>query len=721
MTDIQVCKVCIPNTYGYLYDYKIDGAIPALGSRVLVSFRNQEKTGFVWAYGDALQLKKPLKNLLVIENKIIFDAHLREFCQWLADYYHTPLSEILSLACPRFLKDIKRPLVLEKQHEYILTENYIEILDALPLRLKKIRTLIAFMQEHQKVNLIHLKTAGFTKSLIKKSLELGLCKTQECENHSPFISQNLQLNEEQLKAYQAIQLDAFKVYLLQGVTGSGKTEVYIELMRDVISKNQQVLMLIPEIGLTRALYQRLESRLGVECVLFHSSLTDKQRYENWLKAFEGQASLILGTRSAIFANLPQLGLIVIDEEHDGSFKQLEGIRYSAKDAAIMRAKIANIPIVLGTATPSLETYQNALTHKYQHLYLTNKALNQFPLHYQVIDLRAQEIRHGLARTSLLVIKKHLDQGEQVLVFINRRGYAPLIFCHECGWSKQCQHCDANMTWHRKRQCLMCHHCGLQAQVPQHCESCFHPNLSPMGVGTEQLVEFLTEEFSAFKVLRFDRDVVRNKDQLETALAEIETQKVQLIVGTQMLTKGHHFPQLGLVVIVDGDSAFYQADFRALERLGQVFTQVSGRAGRADIPGEVLIQTHLPQHPLLLTLLQQGYISFMEVLLSQRQEASLPPFTHLGLIRAQGKDNLGLQQFLKILASKNCFNQHIKVLGPAPAPMEKKAGIFRWQLILKAPQRSSLHSELKKLLPIIEKYTPKGVRCFIEIDPYDWSA
>jgi len=721
MSDTTVCKVCIPNTFGYLYDYIPHPSMPPIGSRVYVSFRNKKKTGFIWAYeviGEVAYIIKPIEQ---IDTNIIFDDHLRQFCQWLSDYYHAPLSEILALACPKFLRDIQRPLTILQPLHLKLTRDYLQHLQELSPRLQKTRKLVHYLEEQggQHSSAL-LRQAGFPKAFQEQALALHLCEKTENQPPPRPPALELSLNSEQQLATNKVLLNQFNVYLLQGVTGSGKTEVYIELMKKVMYEKRQVLMLVPEIGLTTALFERMQKRLGVEGVLFHSSLTDKQRFENWLKVHSGQVLLILGTRSAVFANLPNLGLIIIDEEHDPSFKQIEGIRYSAKDAAVMRAKIANVPIILGTATPSLETYQNMLSDKYQLLTLTHKALNQIPLRYHVIDLRSQSIENGLAKTTLQLIEKHLAQNEQVLVFINRRGYSPLIFCHDCGWAKHCQNCDANMTWHRKNKCLMCHHCGAKDKVPEQCQSCFSQQLVPMGVGTERLVEFLNEYFPNTKTLRFDRDVVRNREQLEIGLESIQQQKVQLIVGTQMLTKGHHFPKLGLVVIVDGDSGFYQTDFRALERLGQMFTQVSGRAGRAEIAGEVCIQTHLPQHPLLLRLLQEGYSPFIQTLLTQRQEAYLPPFTHLALLRAQGKNSISIQQFLKKMLVLYPMQQ-ITVLGPAPAPMEKKAGIFRWQLILKAHQRQKLHQELRQFLPILHQNTPKGIRCFVEIDPYDWSA
>ena len=722
MDGITVCKVCIPNTFGYVYDYLVGDNLPKIGSRVLVPFRQSEKTGFVWGFETKTNLDKPLKCILNVDDVQVFDENLIQFCNWMAEYYHSPLSEILALACPKWVRDFQRSLSPRKIVVYQLTPNYSEKLEQIPkrnIRLKKL-----FLQLDFENSLASLKAKGLKKPDIQHMLDWGICQIIEKSPTTPIMdasSIHIQLNSQQQIAVDAVQFQQFSVYLLQGVTGSGKTEVYIELMKKVIASQKQVLMLVPEIGLTTSLHQRIQARLGLPVVLFHSSLTDKQRYENWLKVYSGQVSVVLGTRSAVFSHLPQIGLIIIDEEHDASFKQTDGIRYSAKDAAIMRAKLHRVPIILGSATPCLETYQNVLKQKYQLLTLNSKALSQTPLQYRVVDLRSQSTEHGLAQTTLQMMDKHLRLQHQVLVFINRRGYSPLIYCHDCGWAKHCSNCDAHMTWHRKSNQLICHHCGHQTAVPRQCESCFSQQLIPLGVGTERLLEFLSSYFPGVSSMRFDRDVVKNRQQLEESLQQIEQQKVQLIVGTQMLTKGHHFPNLGLVVIVDGDSGFYHTDFRALERLGQVFIQVAGRAGRADIPGEVCIQTHLPHHPLLEILLEKGYIELIHALLQQRQEAFLPPFSHMALLRAQGKNSHTVQQFLKQLMKQFSPHSQISILGPAPAPMEKKAGIFRWQLIFKSSQRSILHHTLKNFLPTMQTHQPKGVRCFVEIDPYDWSA
>ena len=715
MEETKVCQVCIPNTYSQVYDYEIQAPYPPVGTRVAVSFRHQERMGVIWQFIEKTNTDIVLKQLKSsAEQYPILDENMMMFCRWLSEYYHAPLSEILALAVPKWVRDLERPLA-PPHTRFIVFRQMV----AIPPKLKKLIQFQDTLSTLGAIEASQLKSYGLSKAQLQKAIELGCCevvlKSKTFGSATPL--QSLTLHSEQQAIVDNLDVDKFNVNLIQGVTGSGKTEVYIELMKKVFARGEQVLLLVPEIGLTTSLFERLQARLSVPMVLFHSSLTDKQRYEHWLHAYHGQAQLIVGTRSAVFAPMPKLGLIIIDEEHDPSFKQMDGIRYSAKDAAIVRAKLHDRAIILGTATPSLETYQNVMDGKYKRYILNQKALSSTPLQHMVVDLRAQSTQHGLSQQVLQCMQEKLMAGQQVLVFMNRRGYSPLLFCHDCGWVKDCHHCDAHMTLHRKSNCVICHHCGMRAPVPTKCLQCTSNQLMPLGVGTEQLYDFLVEHFSQYRTLRFDRDVVKNRQDLETNLQKIAQHEVDIIVGTQMLAKGHHFPQLSLVVMVDGDSGFYQTDFRALERLGQMYTQVSGRAGRAHVAGTVMIQTHLPHHPLLVTLLQQGYEPFIQALLEQRKEAFLPPFAYLALVRVQGKNSYQVQQFLLGLMQKISFNE-LQVLGPAPAPMEKKAGLFRWQLMFKAHKRSQLHQQLQGFLSILQVEIPKGLKWFVEIDPYD---
>ncbi len=715
-----ICKVSIPNTYAQAYDYALHEDHPPIGARVCVPFRDQDRMGIVIDYAKP-EKKLQLKNVKnVLDDTPLFTETYLKWLKWIAQYYHTPFSEILSLAIPKKLKEIDAPLALPYDTYITLQAEKIEI----PKRQKKLQELQIFLQNQTSpVLLKDLKTSGFSKELIEKAMDLNLIRSLEKPKEWMIESQqvsDIELNPEQQIALDAIEFSLFAIYLLKGVTGSGKTEVYIEAIKKTLTKGQQVLMLVPEIGLTTGLHQRLQKRLNLPIQIFHSSLTEKQRYEHWIMAYHGQAKVILGTRSAIFAPLPNLGLVIVDEEHDLSFKQQEGVRYSAKDAVMMRAKLQNIPVLLGTATPTLETFYNAQKGRYQLLALTQKALSSTALCYHLVDLRRQKVQHGIADETLQLIQKHLDLKQQVLVFINRRGYAPLLFCHDCGSSIECKRCDANMTVYRSKYQLICHHCGYGQKTPEQCAKCFSHQLIPIGFGTEQVYDYLTHFFPSHSVLRFDRDVIKNKIQLEEGLQKIQDKQANIIVATQMLAKGHHFSDLSLVVILDGDSGFYQADFRALERLGQMVTQVSGRAGRESIPGEVCIQTHLPQHPLLLTLIQKGYEPYIEQLLKQRQEAQLPPYSYLALLRIQGKHAPSVIAFVKNLAQE-MKTLSIEFWGPSPAPIERKADVHRWQLVVKSSQRDVLHHQLAKMSFWLKHHCPKNLRWFIEVDPYDWSA
>jgi primosomal protein N' (replication factor Y) len=542
---------------------------------------------------------------------------------------------------------------------------------------------------------------------------------------SPKVQNNeeaLQLNEEQAQALASLsaRLEGYHCSLLQGVTGSGKTEVYLQLVAKVLAAKAQVLVLVPEIGLTPQLLARFHARFNTSMVVIHSNLNESERQIAWQLASDNLAKLVIGTRAAVFTPMPSLGLIIIDEEHDASLKQMEGVRYSARDTALMRAYLAKIPIVLGSATPSLESMYNCTQTKYSLLRLNQKALSTTPLHYQLVDLRSVQLQEGLATTSLKTIEAHLSRGNQVLVFINRRGFAPVLLCHQCGWMADCKHCDCHLTLHRKSGRLICHHCGLARSIPDSCQSCAGRELLPIGVGTERIQTFLQAQFPKTSLLRIDRDEVRKKNALDEHLEQISRGEAQLIVGTQMLAKGHHFPRLSLVVVLDTDAGFHNQDFRSLERLGQLLTQVSGRAGRAEHAGQVLIQTHLPDNPLLNLLIQRGYEAFAKALLIMRQQAELPPFHYLALIRAQDKVPSKVLEFLH-KAKAYLANEGIKVLGPAPAPLARKASQYRMQLLIKSPSRMLLQQALTKLRNWLTiNKLDNNLRWNVDVDPMDLS-
>ncbi|MFC3908359.1 primosomal protein N' [Legionella dresdenensis] len=725
MTGTDIVQVCIPNTSRDWFDYEPAGLLPVIGARVWVPFRKRTELGIVVGYGKQ-QANIQLKSISsIIDAAPLISPAMLTFCQWIADYYQSPLSEVLPLALPKKLRqglDADLPV----SHWYQLAMPADNAHAELNPRAFKQHALLDYINQHQPAAEKTLVAAGFGKKLLTTLLTQELiCSRQELDLAAYCGSGEqapLALNAEQQQAVTAIseRLGSYHCFMLQGVTGSGKTEVYLHVIAQVLAAKKQVLVLVPEIGLTPQLRSRFHARFNVPIAILHSSLNETERAAAWKLAHDNQVKLVIGTRAALFTPLPELGLIVIDEEHDSSLKQMDGVRYSARDGALIRAHQANIPIILGSATPSLESIHNCQQKKYTLLRLNQKAISTTPLFYQVVDLRNTPIQHGLAPATIAVIDEHLKQNNQVLVFINRRGFAPVLLCHQCGWMVDCKACDSHLTLHTHNRSLMCHHCGSNQAIPTYCRRCRSRELIPVGAGTQRIHEYLQQIFPATAMMRVDRDEVRGKHELDTRLEMINQEKVQLIVGTQMLAKGHHFPRLTLVVVVEADAGFYNQDFRAIEQLGQLLTQVAGRAGRAEQAGQVLIQTHLPQHPLLNILIRQGYDAFAESLLANRQLAALPPYQYLAVIRAQDRKQDKILQLLH--AMKQYLNTHtIQTLGPAPAPLARKANLYRMQLLLKAPSRKLLQSTLTALRQwlTINKHT-NGVRWNIDVDPQDLS-
>lgn len=641
--------------------------LPPLGARVKVPFRKKEIIGIVIGLTETSECPpEKLRVVTCCEDKesIISEKQMLLY-RWISRYYHAPLSDVLALALPN-----------------------------------KFRLGVA----------LDLPRREIDKSEYFSSLQMELPKP---------------LNPEQKEALLAIlNASDYACFLLQGITGSGKTEVYLQVVQAILEKKKQVLILVPEIGLTPQLFTRFQRRFSPHdypIVLLHSGLNDTERWQAWSAAHTGEARIIIGTRSAIFTPIPQLGLIIVDEEHDASFKQQDGLRYSARDMAVMRAQMSQVPIVLGSATPSLETLHNAMKQKYTLLRLTQRAAKAQSPTVQLIDMRQHKAKQGLSLFLLEEIKKHLENKEQVLIFVNRRGYAPVLLCHGCGWMAQCNHCSARLTLHAKKKILQCHHCDATLPVPTQCKQCGKESLVPVGVGTERLEEILQQYFPEASILRVDKDTTRRKNAFKEKLAQIHQGEVDILIGTQMLAKGHHFANLTLVAMINIDQGFFHHDFRASEKIGQLILQVAGRAGREEKPGKVIIQTHVPDYPPLVTLLRDGYTSFSHHILSERKETGFPPFGHLALFRCQSKSiekaRECLEKIKKFLLSLN--DSTLLVLGPAPSPMEKKAGVYRMQLLLTAEDRSSLAhaiSSIRRQKLLISA----RIRLSIDIDPVDLS-
>jgi primosomal protein N' (replication factor Y) len=531
------------------------------------------------------------------------------------------------------------------------------------------------------------------------------------------------LNPAQQQAVDAVlaELDGFAPFLLDGVTGSGKTEVYLELIERVLAREQQALVLVPEIGLTPQLVTRFRQRLDTPLALLHSGLSDHERLGAWQRARSGEAGVIIGTRSAIFTPMARPGLIVVDEEHDASLKQQDGFRYSARDLAIWRARKLDIPVILGSATPSLESLLNVEQGRYRQIDLPERTGVARPPGFHVLDVRNLSLEDGLSQPLMQGMRRHLDAGDQVLLFLNRRGFAPTLMCYDCDWIAECRRCDARMTWHQHDGLLHCHHCGSQRPVDTTCPECQGSELHPLGQGTERVEQALDKHFPDVTRVRIDRDTTRRKGELDRLLEQAHAGEGRILLGTQMLAKGHHFPNVTLVGILDADHGLFSTDFRASERMAQLIVQVAGRAGRHERPGEVVIQTCHPDHPLLQLLINQGYPAFARAALAERQAAHMPPITGMALFRAEAPAADTALAFLDSVAARiqASGNSAVETWGPLPATMERRAGRYRAQLVLQSEQRGQLQRLLSSVVRQLDTAREaRKVRWSVDVDPAD---
>ncbi len=564
---------------------------------------------------------------------------------------------------------------------------------------------------HQAVQALSRK--GLTKQRLQPCLQHNKANLKSPEK----------LNQHQFRAVNTIlgHLDRFTSFLLDGVTGSGKTEVYLRLVEEVVALGRQSLVLIPEIGLTPQLLGKFRSRFDVPLAVMHSGMSELERHCAWDLARKGSVSVVIGTRSAVFTPLAQPGVIIVDEEHDASFKQQDGFRYHARDIAVFRARQYGIPVVLGSATPSLESFNNVKKQKYQLLNLPERAGKAKPPSLDVIDLRCQTIEEGLSKPLLHEIRQHLASEGQVLLFLNRRGFAPILICHQCGWAASCDRCDTHMTLHTANYRLCCHHCGADRGPPLHCPDCDSSDLRVVGEGTERVEQALKRHFAEIPIIRIDRDTTRRKGEMQSKLEQIHRGEHRILVGTQMLSKGHDFPEVTLVGIVNVDQGLYSTDFRATERMAQLIVQVAGRAGRAGKPGKVVLQTHQPTHPLLETLLSGGYGMFCAAALQERQIAGLPPHRHMALLRAEATERAAPLDFLGAAhtAAPIQGNTALEIWGPAPAPMERRAGRYRAQLLVVTKYRRLLMGLLNDWIPLLGSIPgARKVRWSLDVDPID---
>ena len=652
----------------------------------------------------------------------MFASDLLQLLSWAAVYYHHPIGETLATALPVLLRKPGKTPDMRVKVWQLSDAGHQQLergLNRAPRQLSVLNQLKAHPQglvrETLSVPLAVLKTLQQKGWIV--CLDAAPERAQEILNSSQALHS---LTEPQEKAVKAVQtaFESFSTFLLEGVTGSGKTEVYLQLIEPLLQDHRQVLVLVPEIGLTPQLIDRFRQRFTVDVAVLHSGLSDSQRLRAWQQAADGTARLILGTRSAIFTPLKNPGLIIVDEEHDSSFKQQEGLRYSARDLAVWRAHQLNIPVMLGSATPSLESLYNARQGRYQLLLLPERAGQALAPKMHLLDLRHQPMRDLLSAVLLDAMDVHLKRGGQILLFLNRRGFAPVLLCHACGWVSECRRCDARMTLHQRRGELRCHHCGSQRRVDAFCPSCGSSELLGIGEGTERVEQALLQRFPNDPVLRIDRDTTRRKGQLEDALCDAQAGKARILLGTQMLAKGHHFPNVTLAAILDADQGLFSSDFRASERMAQLIIQV---AGRADKPGEVIIQTHHPDHPLLRQLVEQGYPAFAEAALRERQDTLLPPYASMALLRAEATDAEHPRAFLESARelAEPRMSDSLQLWGPVAAPMERRAGRYRAQLLVQTSNRSELQQLLKHWVPQLETLKQaRRVRWSIDVDPVD---
>lgn len=669
---------------------------------------------------------RPLTRIL--DTEPLIPEAMMNLLRWASGYYHHPAGDVCLTALPALLRQ-GHPAARRVERVWRLTPTGAQVdTDALMQRASRQAGILRALDRSGWTAQGEMPAGDGLAGVLARLLELGWVEARD-RPRMPRIGQGADgpaLTEAQREALSAIPGGAgFSATLLEGVTGSGKTEIYLALARRAVESGRQVLVLVPEIGLTPQLVDRFFERLSVSIAVLHSGLTDAERLDGWLAAREGDARVILGTRSAIFTPMPDLGLIVVDEEHDGSFKQQDGFRYSARDLAVRRAQQAGVPILLGTATPSLETLNNALQGRYHHVRLSQRVGRAGQPVVRLLDVRSRPLREGLSRPLLEQAAQHLEQGGQVLMFLNRRGFAPALLCHDCGWQMPCRHCDSAMTLHAGGQRLCCHHCGAQRPPPAQCERCGSRSLMALGEGTERIAAALRSEFPDVPMARFDRDSTARKGALAQLLTQVRSKALRLLVGTQMIAKGHDFPDLSLVGVVNADGGLFSTDFRAIERMAQLVTQVAGRAGRDRRRGEVIIQTHHPDHPLLQLLVSEGYGRFARALLEERKQAGLPPFGSLALLQAEARQPRAPDAFLQAAstaADRLLVPQgrlRVELWGPAPAPLERRAGRTRAHLLLRADSRSELQRFLRAWLPEVDGLSEgRRVRWALDVDPQD---
>lgn len=734
MSDQQHRCCCVFNLPVYHgFDYLAGSQNPPLpGSRVVLPFGSAKKLGVVLDLSPQNSTGRKLKPVeQVLDQVPLLSTHMLKLAQWISDYYMQPIGEVVLQCLPRYCRQPQALRDTRIQCWKIDDSASGETVQTLKSRAPRQYEILSALKDSP----CGLDAAGLRAlneswhQPVRRLQEAGVVYTEWRE--SGHVTGSKVQPSPELTAEQQMVLgmisgcdDGFVVHVLEGVTGSGKTEVYLSLMQQVIDRGQQVIYLVPEIGLTPQLSERLKQRLGDQVVTMHSDLTDWQQYQAWDRFKRGSVAVMMGTRSALFAESDNLGLIIIDEEHDASYRQQDGVRYHARDVAIKRAQMLGIPIMLGSATPSLETLHNLEKAHYSHYRLTQRVNRSRPPAVELIDCSQRVLDCGCSQPLLQAIDEHLDSGDQVLLFLNRRGYAPVVMCHDCGWQAECHQCDARLTLHQSINRLVCHHCGYSQPVNDDCPKCHSSPVRHYGIGTEQLEHFIRQRFEGRRVIRVDRDSVgaSSANNLEARLKPVLDGEPCILIGTQMLAKGHDYPNITLVGVLDSDQALFSSFYRASERLVQTVLQVSGRAGRAHKKGRALLQTSFPRHPLMQGLMSQGYQELAVSILAERKAVGFPPFGRAVTFTVDALQlNAAMERLQQVryqIDSKGPV-AGVKIVGPIPALMTRRIGRYRAQLVLISPRLSSLRQQLERIWPFVQGLkNTASIKLVVEVDPID---
>ena len=729
MPSVPLLRVAVgPSFAAPLLDYLAPprGPVPQVGARVSVPLGKGRRTGFVLEHldGSELPVERLRPVLGALELEPLWDPVTMELLRWAAGYYCHPLGQVLAYALPQRLR--RGDSLPRARLHWRASDRAMDEAPGLPPRAHRQRELLDRLRAAGRDGVAEEALASCVpnwRKILRALRDRRLAESFEPrmpENTGILREEPLALSSEQSAAAAGMPMDqGFACHLLDGVTASGKTEVYLHLVEKVLASGRQCLLLAPEIGLTPQLAERLKARFSVPAAVLHSGLSDGERLRAWADARAGRARLVVGTRSAVFAPCSDLGLIVVDEEHDPSYKQQDGFRYQARDLAVMRASKAGIPIILGSATPALESLLNVQRERYAHRRLTRKVTGARPPLARLVDLNRHPPEHGLSAPLVRAMSEQLGSGSQVLLYLNRRGFAPVLMCPDCRRAEECSHCDARLVFYRKRNLLLCHHCGASRRPPSVCAKCGTP-LQSIGRGTERLEEELQTRFPDYPVARMDRDNVRGRRRLEHILGGIRERRYRILLGTQMLTKGHDFPSLGLVGVIDADQGLFSQEFRGPERLAQTLVQVAGRAGRREQAGLLVLQTRFPEHPLLRQLLKEGYAGFASTALELRRRSGWPPFAHLAVLRADAPEASDISEFLnraKTAAEECSADARVDVLGPAPALMERRRDRNHAHLVARCPSRTRLQSFLASWIPAVrELKRPRHMHWSVDVDP-----